>query len=388
MRNINIHIIIDGLGWEVVKHCSAFNFLTQVQRPLDTVLGFSSSAIPTILTGKLPDEHGRGNLFYKSDASTFPLFSIMKKAPSFLTNFSLPSRALKKVLLLANKKYTGFKGYYQAYDFPVNRLSSIAICEDSNIFSPNGISGSKTIFDHYVDSNTRWKCFSYKEFCDSDILSNVSDDCILSDLEHCFVYLCEYDAFGHANAHHKNSMISKANDYGKSLKSIYTTLNNYFDEVNMTVCSDHGMVPLISTIDIMTALKQNSFLNDSEYEVILDSTMARFYCHTDNAKNQIVATLELFDGSFLSSKELTQYHFDFKGQYGSLIFIVNEGLQISPSHMGRVPCKGMHGYRPDIPNMKACFLSSYIPNKCPTHISDLLSVYREKISIKNAQLTN
>ena len=48
---IHIFILIDALGWEYIKERPFLNDVLPHRQPLRTVLGFSSGAIPTILTG-------------------------------------------------------------------------------------------------------------------------------------------------------------------------------------------------------------------------------------------------------------------------------------------------------------------------------------------------
>src|ERR1700676_4390321 len=62
-RTANIFVLIDGLGWEWVKAAPFLNEVTPHRRCLDTVFGFSAGAIPSILTGRHPQEHGRMAIF-------------------------------------------------------------------------------------------------------------------------------------------------------------------------------------------------------------------------------------------------------------------------------------------------------------------------------------
>ena len=63
-RQINLFVLIDALGWQYVQGTNFLSDLLPYRRPLRTVLGFSSGAIPTILTGAAPTETGHWNLFY------------------------------------------------------------------------------------------------------------------------------------------------------------------------------------------------------------------------------------------------------------------------------------------------------------------------------------
>ncbi|MGL1903968.1 MAG: alkaline phosphatase family protein [Fibrobacterales bacterium] len=379
MKGITLHFIIDGLGWDIASECSTFSFLNTHYHELETVLGFSSSAIPSILTGKMPDEHGQGNLFYKSKKSSFPFFKLYPLLPRYLRSDNIPSKILKKGGLLCNKAITGFEGYYQAYDYPVDQLATIAICETKNIFAPHGVSGSKTIIDTYTESNTNWKCYSYKQGPDTQLLKNLIADCTQSSVEHCLIYLCEYDAFGHSHATNRSLMIEKANEYGRALHRIYTKLSEHYSSVQVTVCSDHGMVPLQKTVDIQALLNANNLLRPKDYDVILDSSMARFYVTEKGVESEIMKALAHTPGRFLTKEEIEYYHIDFNGKYGNLYFLLDSGVQISPSHMGRKPCNGMHGYDPVDPQMKAVFMSNYPITDPPKSICDMHSVYKKTL---------
>src|SRR5438105_7693893 len=48
-RRIHIFVLIDALGWEFLKNKEFLSGILPYRRPLRTVLGFSSGAIPTIL---------------------------------------------------------------------------------------------------------------------------------------------------------------------------------------------------------------------------------------------------------------------------------------------------------------------------------------------------
>src|SRR5437867_3550969 len=63
-RRIHIFALIDALGWSIVDDLKFMADTLPHRAPLKTVLGYSSGAIPTILTGKTPAEHGHWNLFY------------------------------------------------------------------------------------------------------------------------------------------------------------------------------------------------------------------------------------------------------------------------------------------------------------------------------------
>ena len=61
---IHLFVLIDALGWQFLKGHEFLSDMLPYRAPLRTVLGFSSGAIPTILTGLPPAQNGHWNLFY------------------------------------------------------------------------------------------------------------------------------------------------------------------------------------------------------------------------------------------------------------------------------------------------------------------------------------
>ena len=81
---------------------------------------------------------------------------------------------------------------------------------------------------------------------------------------------------------------------------------------------------------------------------VYDSTMARFWFFHERARAEITACLGAIpEGRILSDGELEQLHTLFVDRYfGELIFLVDEGVLIVPSHMCERPIRAMHGYHP------------------------------------------
>ena len=59
VRRLQVFVLIDALGWEIIKDRPFLNAELSFRTPLKTVLGYSSGAIPTILTGLQPAREGR-----------------------------------------------------------------------------------------------------------------------------------------------------------------------------------------------------------------------------------------------------------------------------------------------------------------------------------------
>ena len=60
---IDIFVFADALGWEIASRRGFAGDLLPVRNRCETLLGYSSTCDPTILTGTLPFEHGHFSFF-------------------------------------------------------------------------------------------------------------------------------------------------------------------------------------------------------------------------------------------------------------------------------------------------------------------------------------
>ena len=58
METVKAFVFVDALGWEQVEKYDFLKDLLPHRRKIEMQFGYSCTAIPTILTGKRPDEHG------------------------------------------------------------------------------------------------------------------------------------------------------------------------------------------------------------------------------------------------------------------------------------------------------------------------------------------
>ena len=68
MSRVNVFVLIDALGWELVAQRPFLAQYLPHQQEVRTLLGYSSGIIPSILTGQTPAENGVWNLVYYDPA--------------------------------------------------------------------------------------------------------------------------------------------------------------------------------------------------------------------------------------------------------------------------------------------------------------------------------
>ena len=117
--------------------------------------------------------------------------------------------------------------------------------------------------------------------------------------------------------------------------------------------------------------------------------MARFWFFNDRARQAVTACLATVpEGRILPDRELKELGALFPDRYfGEMIFLVDEGVLIVPSHMGERPIRAMHGYHPDAPHSYASLLTNYtdVPEEITAipHVYQLMTAQAEEAAARN-----
>ena len=110
-------LLIDALGWELAESSGFLADRLPYRRRLRSILGYSASAIPSLLTGQPPVGHGRWFLYYrarrKSD-SPFKGAGLVSRLPGRLRDRWM----LRKKLSEWWKRSGSIDGYFGLYDVP------------------------------------------------------------------------------------------------------------------------------------------------------------------------------------------------------------------------------------------------------------------------------
>ncbi|HYW68735.1 MAG TPA: hypothetical protein VE960_03955, partial [bacterium] len=118
-----------------------------------------------------------------------------------------------------------------------------------------------------------------------------------------------------------------------------------------------------------------------DYTVFYDSTMARFWFANEAVRADIVDALSTVDcGAILSDDDLRSEGVFFEDRrFGELVFLMDPGVLVVPSHMGASAPAGMHGFTPEHPDSYAVIMSSSKLDPEPTHIRDTFAAMRSML---------
>ena len=373
----SIFVLIDALGWEWIKEHPFLKEVAPYRRPLDSVLGFSTAAIPSILTGRFPDEHGRLSLFHRANGhSPFAKLSLICAMPPAIVENRYARFAVKTLA----RRINHLSGYFQLYGIPLKYLPKLDVCEKRNIYEPGGIPDSISIFDLLERNGTSYKAYCYHDGPDDQLLASIEADLRAGGAKFYFLYLAELDHFLHLHADDRAAAAQMLEKYSTALARLHKVALETYGAADIHVFGDHGMAPTVATIDIQAALAALP-ISAADYLCLLDSTMARFWFFSARARELVTKALKEVDGgSWLGADDLSKLRSYFPdAKYGEQIFLTETGTVIAPSHMGVRAPAGMHGFHPAAPHSRSAFVSSVDYGDSINQITDLFGVMKAHV---------
>ena len=379
--DIEIFLFIDALGWELVERTHFMEKELPFRRKIEMQFGYSSTAIPTILSGRTPAEHGHLGLFRFAPADS--PFGFLGKLAPFLKPASFWNRGrVRNVLSKLVKRLCGFTGYFQLYQMPFRKLALMDYCEKRDLFAPRGMEGIANLYDVLEASGrpfhiSDWHIGDRRNFA-------AARQAIAEGKTFLFIYTAELDALLHQYPVLLHDAIrEKLEWYESEINSLFRCCRELGKDMRLTVISDHGMTPLSGTADLKAAIEKTGLVFGRDYGACYDSTMLRVNFLTPEAEPAIRAALAPFNdrGRWLTDEEEKRYGiYRADRRFGDAIFLMAPGVQIVPSDMGLRPLNGMHGFAPEDRDSQAVIMSTEeIPPEV-RRVADYFGLMRQRLS--------
>jgi len=378
---IRIYALIDALGWPYVEQSHFLADVLPYRTPLRTVLGFSSGAVPTILTGRPPAETGHWNLFYYDpEGSPFRWLRYLR----FLPGSVLDHRVTRKLLKEMGRHVLGMGPLFECCVSP-RLLPWFNWVEKRNLYEPGGVTGLPSIFDELAQSGIRYRVYSYHRYTDAEIFRQAERALQRGEADVLFLYLSEMDMFLHTHCHEPSAVAQRLDWYAAELRSLFQLARWRHPDSTLLVFSDHGMTRVCNHYDLVGDVESLGWRMPKDYLAVYDSTMARFWFFNPDARRSIAARLAGVEcGRILLDGELQQLGVFFPDRrYGELVFLLHPGWLLAKSDFNGNGWKpaGMHGYHPDDPGSDAIFLSDREPPAAMRTVADLYVCMRHAAGI-------
>jgi hypothetical protein len=379
MSRLNVFVLIDALGWELIRERPFLGDLLPYRQPLRSLLGFSSGIIPAMLTGLTPAESGMWNLvYYDPQNSPFRWMRTLGSLPCLFDN-----RIGRRMLTEVGRRILGMGRNFDV-SVPPETLPWFHWTESRNIYARGGIPGHRSIFDQLHERGIAHKIYSYKDsLTDSEILDQAESSIVNGAQDFYFLYLSELDMFLHSHCKEPERIEAKLAWYEGTLARLICAAKQRDTHAAFRIFSDHGMSPVGRHCDLASVVASCGFTSPRDYLAVYDSTMARFWFFSGPARDTIRARLSQLDyARLLPDDELRSLgvYFD-DHRYGEDVLLLEAGCIIAESGFNGKGWKpaGMHGYHPDDVYSDAVFLSSE-PTEAPlATVRDVFNCMQESL---------
>jgi len=375
-----LFVFVDACGWEIIRDKPFANRLAPERRSLRSVFGYSSACIPSILSGRWPVEH-RNWCYFVYDPAHSPFRSLRKLRwlPKALTSRRFFRHRLSRLL----KTHLKFRGYFDLYNLPFEHISLFDFSEKKNPLQPGGLNRGPNIFDHLQERGIPWHV-SDPALGERKNLDGLLAEIARERIDFAFLYWPDLDGLLHRVGNTSPEVPAKLAAYEPWLGELMDRAHEHYQEVRLTIFSDHGMANCDRLLDLRARIEPLGLRMGVEYAVVYDSTMARFWFFSERARRVVEDRLnEVRGGRIVPDDELEELGTLFPDRhFGELIFLADEGVLIVPSHMGERPIRAMHGYHPDAPHSYASLLTNYadVPDSVTAipHVYQLMTAQAER----------
>lgn len=375
-------VFVDALGPAQFERFGArFAFLPHRQT-LRGILGYSSGALPTILTGVPPAVHGRMCLFSRNEddmPGILAPLSILGLLPRYIHE----RNAIRQFTASVLKKHAGLSGYLALHRVPPEAFQWLDIPEREDLFQAESIGGASTFLaearaaglsvytaNWKLPENERWQA------------ANAAIDKTQPDLT--FLYSTDLDNHLHEYGNHALRTEQVMNRIARRISRAQELLQKDPRSLVTIVVGDHGMADVTSIVD------PRPFAARLRLEkAIIDSTMWRFW-GDDTALSHARKTLESsnLSGSWLDLRALRARGAPVIGvPFGQAFWLLPEGSIFAPSWVGNA-ARGMHGYDLGTQSSLAALASDDVAILNCGALTDVASVIRKVMGLGLSRAMN
>jgi len=348
-RPVTLVFLVDALGWEIAEHFGFGGDLFATRAPLGTVLGYSAAAIPSLLSGATPAEHGSWAMFRRAEGRG--VFSRLRWIPPLPHALDWRARRWIRRGLDRGRRV---HAYYDLYEIPTHLLHRFDLGQTGDPFRPGGLA-RETVFDWMQSRGIRYRLWDYR----SDEAENLraAQASLAEPLDVLFVYTAELDALMHRVGIFHPSVGARLSVYASFLDAMRRDARTRDVDLEIVLLSDHGMTDVADTVDVWGGLERRGLRAGRDHLAFYDSTMVRIW--GDGGARAATEELLVGRGRHLDAPQLRAFGCYFpNGEYGDAIFLADPGVLVVPSFMGARRIAAMHGYHPEDRFSLGCFMTS------------------------------
>jgi hypothetical protein len=330
---------VDALGPSQLELAGGLGGLPYRGR-LSGILGYSSGALPTLLTGAPPACHGRMCLFSHASREGGVLAPLVHLG--LLPRLLHERGRLRRLVARVFRRYAGLTGYVALHRVPPAAFRWLDLPEREDLFQAEHIGGAQTFLAEARRAGLKvfaapWQMPEERRWEHTEAVLRTERP----DLA--FAYATELDGALHRAGNDSAEARGAACRIAARIERAAEAMRSGGGDVTTIVVGDHGMADIHRIIDPRPLLVH---LGDTRFFV--DSTMLRFWGDDATlAKARALVEDAGFPGRWLDTAALDSRQAPTRGApYGDALFLLEEGALFAPSFVGGA-VRGMHGYDVD-----------------------------------------
>lgn len=367
-------VFVDAFGASLLSHATNAMPSLEHQKALGGVLGYSSGALATVLTGARPEDHGRMCLFTRapegSDCILAPL-RVLGLLPRVIHERSRVRNVAARIFARA----AGLTGYVALHRVPPEEFAWLDLPERDDLFTADEVGGVRTFLADARDAGLEvfaapWQVAEAERW-------RLSLDTLRSRKPNlAFLYATILDARLHEHGARPDVVEETLGEIGARIEAAREALGEDGVEVVTLVVGDHGMANVTREID------PRPVIEGLGVRLFVDSTMLRMWgsaAELERAHETIA--LRGWPGRWLDGAAIRERHAPIEdAPYGDAFFLLDEGVIFVPSYVGG-SVRGMHGYDVSTPSARAALASDHpIPDDV-IEIADVASHVRKGLGL-------
>lgn len=360
-------MFIDALGWEIIKDTDFLKDLVPNRYRVQMQFGYSSTAIPTILTGEKPTAHKHLSFYYYApEKSPFRIFKYLLLP--YLPGSIFDRWRVRHILSKLIAKLYGYTGYFEMYAMPFNRIDYFDYIEKTDMFVPDGVKPIKNLADKLIEKGIPYHISNWR-LKERENIEALISEIREGEIRFAFLYTAAMDGLLHMVTKDGKEVGEKLAWYSEHIHRVIEAVKQNYDDFYFAVLSDHGMTTLEGVVDVKSEVERLGLKFGKDYAAVYDSTMGRFWFLNEKSEKLIMDLLRQIPHShLLSEEEEVRYSINFEDHmYGDKYLLMDPGWQIEPCDMGIKALPAMHGFAPEHEDSYAALLSSEpvdIPLNC------------------------
>lgn len=376
-KNVKIFMFSDALGYELVQKYAFMTDRLPFRCPVETQFGYSSTALPTIMTGRPPTEHGRFSFFYYDRAGKSPFRFFRKLAFLLHPRKIFDHHRVRNRISAWLKKHLGYTGYFNLYRVPYERLPYFDYCEKTDMFAPHSLP-VENLYDMLAKTGLKFHLSDWRKN-DAENIRIAKNLLEQGEVDFIFLYTASIDGQLHFHVSEPDYVKKMLDGFALDVSALLDAAHAHYEHAAFYLFSDHGMTPLTGSADLKKCVEALDWKFGKDYVACYDSTMLRVWFLNPACRKEILDSVRAEKGHWLSPDEKKALHIDFAdARYGEEIFLMDPGIQIVPSDMGAKAIPGMHGFTPADKDSMACLLAEKEPPFIPHDIAGYFQLMREE----------